>query len=216
MFIKIQTLIAMPGLRQKKKERTEKQILKASKQIFNSEGYNRATIAQIAEKAEIGVGTFYNYFTSKAEVFLICFGGDPDRLAAKTRELVENPEMDLTATLMKLIDIYLESYFKIEKSLWKEIIGAFATNVDENMEAMADFVKVDLQLVYQTEKLITHFKQRKILSEKVDENAAAQTIYGIFALQVLLFIYTGQFSYEEMKKNIAVQVELYFSSKLKH
>lgn len=206
----------MPGLRQKKKERTEKQILKASKQIFNSEGYNRATIAQIAEKAEIGVGTFYNYFTSKAEVFLICFGGDPDRLAAKTRELVENPEMDLTATLMKLIDIYLESYFKIEKSLWKEIIGAFATNVDENMEAMADFVKVDLQLVYQTEKLITHFKQRKILSEKVDENAAAQTIYGIFALQVLLFIYTGQFSYEEMKKNIAVQVELYFSSKLKH
>jgi AcrR family transcriptional regulator len=44
-------------------------ILDAATQIFQSEGYTNATMALIASKAEFGVGTLYQFFPSKQNLF---------------------------------------------------------------------------------------------------------------------------------------------------
>ncbi|HHO75221.1 MAG TPA: TetR/AcrR family transcriptional regulator [Deltaproteobacteria bacterium] len=44
-------------------------ILLAARQIFESEGYFNATMAQIAAKAEFGVGTLYQFFPGKQTLF---------------------------------------------------------------------------------------------------------------------------------------------------
>ncbi|MGC9325178.1 MAG: TetR/AcrR family transcriptional regulator [Desulfomonilia bacterium] len=44
-------------------------ILDSAQYIFESEGYFNATMAQIAGKAEFGVGTIYQFFPSKQALF---------------------------------------------------------------------------------------------------------------------------------------------------
>jgi len=44
-------------------------ILLAARQTFESDGYFNATMAQIATRAEFGVGTLYQFFPSKQQLF---------------------------------------------------------------------------------------------------------------------------------------------------
>lgn len=44
------------------------QIMEAALEVFASEGYHKASIAQIAKKAQISKGLMYNYFKSKEEL----------------------------------------------------------------------------------------------------------------------------------------------------
>jgi AcrR family transcriptional regulator len=46
------------------------QILDAATQVFAEKGFHRATIPDIARRAEIAVGTIYIYFPSKADLLL--------------------------------------------------------------------------------------------------------------------------------------------------
>lgn len=47
--------------------RTE--ILAAAMEVFSEKGFSRATLEEIAERAEFGKGTLYNYFANKEELF---------------------------------------------------------------------------------------------------------------------------------------------------
>jgi len=53
----------------KKSESKRKRILNAAMIIFAKEGINKGTIASIAQEAEVGKGTIYEYFKSKEEIF---------------------------------------------------------------------------------------------------------------------------------------------------
>ena len=59
------------GKREAKKALLKQKILTAAREIFISQGYETSTIGQIAEKAGVGLGTAYNYFKSKEEIFLL-------------------------------------------------------------------------------------------------------------------------------------------------
>jgi AcrR family transcriptional regulator len=45
-------------------------IFKAAREVFYTKGFKDTNISEIAKKAGIGVGTFYNYFESKEKLFL--------------------------------------------------------------------------------------------------------------------------------------------------
>ena len=47
---------------------TRERILEASRQLFAENGFDSATTRDIARKAEIGVGTLFNYFSTKEAI----------------------------------------------------------------------------------------------------------------------------------------------------
>jgi AcrR family transcriptional regulator len=47
---------------------TRERILQASRQLFAENGFEAATTRDIAERAEIGVGTLFNYFRTKEAI----------------------------------------------------------------------------------------------------------------------------------------------------
>ena len=51
-------------------EHREEQILNAALGVFTRQGYAAATIPEIAEAARVAVGTIYNYYTGKRELFI--------------------------------------------------------------------------------------------------------------------------------------------------
>src|SRR5437868_7088049 len=59
------------GLRRssRKKARTRAELLAAARQVFAARGYHDASIAEITQAADVGVGTFYLHFHDKDDAF---------------------------------------------------------------------------------------------------------------------------------------------------
>lgn len=60
----------MPELsrRERKKKETYEKLFSCAMQLFRIRGYSATSVEQITQKADVGKGTFYNYFSSKEAV----------------------------------------------------------------------------------------------------------------------------------------------------
>lgn len=59
------------GRRERKKLQSRKAILDAAVEQFSRKGFKDTSVADIMHEADLGIGTFYNYFQSKEEI-LFC------------------------------------------------------------------------------------------------------------------------------------------------
>ena len=58
----------MVGLREKQKERRQRDILDAATRLIEAQGWENTSMEEVAAGAEVGVATVYNYFGSKVEL----------------------------------------------------------------------------------------------------------------------------------------------------
>jgi AcrR family transcriptional regulator len=58
-----------PGLRERKKELTRIAIADAAARLFAAQGFDEVTVADVARAAEVSVGTVFNYFPTKEDLF---------------------------------------------------------------------------------------------------------------------------------------------------
>ena len=55
--------------KEREKERRRQQIMVAAKRVFSDRGFNKATMEDIAQEAELSPGTLYLYFKNKEELY---------------------------------------------------------------------------------------------------------------------------------------------------
>ncbi|MBR0755325.1 TetR/AcrR family transcriptional regulator [Bradyrhizobium jicamae] len=74
-----------PAAKVRRSDRTRMQtkmkLVLAAQAVMARVGVERATIAEIAEEADVGFGSFYNHFTSKEEIALAVFQAQTEDLA---------------------------------------------------------------------------------------------------------------------------------------
>lgn len=64
-------------------------IFSAGRELFYSKGFKNTNVSDIAKLAGIGVGTFYNYYSSKEELFLEVFLKENEDLKKHLYESVD-------------------------------------------------------------------------------------------------------------------------------
>ncbi|HME04287.1 MAG TPA: TetR/AcrR family transcriptional regulator [Solirubrobacteraceae bacterium] len=57
-----------PGRNERRKARTRGALLAAGQRLFGERGFDATTVAEIAEDADVAIGSFYNYFETKDEL----------------------------------------------------------------------------------------------------------------------------------------------------
>lgn len=62
-----------PGRRERRRAETREKIFRAALALFATRGFQATTVVDITEAADVGKGTFFNYFPSKEHV-LAAFG----------------------------------------------------------------------------------------------------------------------------------------------
>lgn len=60
--------LAEMSRRERKKEETRRRIFEAAIELFRAKGFEATTVDEITEKADVGRGTFFNYFPRKDSV----------------------------------------------------------------------------------------------------------------------------------------------------
>jgi AcrR family transcriptional regulator len=77
------------GLRERKKQKTRDTIVRVAADLFAEHGYEKTTIAEIAEAAEVSPRTIFAYFPSKEDILFCDFPEMEARLAQALRERPE-------------------------------------------------------------------------------------------------------------------------------
>jgi AcrR family transcriptional regulator len=78
-----------PGLRERKKQKTRDTISKVALELFAERGYEKTTIAEIADAAEVSPRTIFAYFPSKEDILFCDLPDVQERLARALRERAE-------------------------------------------------------------------------------------------------------------------------------
>jgi AcrR family transcriptional regulator len=99
---------AEPGRVQRRRARTRVALLAAARQLFAARGVDRTTIAEIADHADIAIGSFYSYFRTKDELLDALL---EDELSAQLRLLerrqaqVEDPAEKISVAHRHLVRV---------------------------------------------------------------------------------------------------------------
>jgi AcrR family transcriptional regulator len=76
------------GLRERKKEQTRQRIAETARQLFLERGFERVTVSEIAQAADVSDKTVFNYFPAKEDLFYWQLESFADEMLAtiRTRE----------------------------------------------------------------------------------------------------------------------------------
>jgi TetR/AcrR family transcriptional regulator, repressor of fatR-cypB operon len=77
--------------KEREKRARQQDILNAARELFAAQGFRETTLDQIAQKAEFGKGTLYNYFASKDEIFREIIDQAIEHAIALARESAATP-----------------------------------------------------------------------------------------------------------------------------
>ncbi len=203
----------MVSIREKKKLRNRKRILEVAMDFFNRQGFRKTTISQIAQKAEVGTGTVYNYFPSKEHI-LSAFVREQATKNIEKFDSKKKPDNPLDAILLLFYIIYKSIAF--DKALHKEGFFAIFLAPDNGPSCPKKHLTsvvndIDFQVISVISSILKKGKDDKKLKKNISEDMAAMTIYSVFMYTWFKAI-SGYFEdLESAKNNFVLMIEEYFN-----
>jgi len=203
----------MSGLREKKKKKSEEKIKKAAKEIFLSKSYSETTMEEIAEKAEIGVGTLYNYFKSKDEIYIAIMSEEFNFDQEDSEQLEDYIDNDVAKIVIDFIWKSCKGLKLMGKRVWKELMSAVLSNSKSNNFLFKGMIRLDYKFINKLKVLLENVKNKGYLLPNFNTDEAAYTIYSVVMTQFILYIYSEDTTFNSLKNNIENQIRFIFEGK---
>jgi AcrR family transcriptional regulator len=196
----------MTGIRQKKRARTETAILRAAASLITRKGFEHTSIEDIAGRAEVGVGTVYNYFGSKNALLLALMQSDTEDLLKEGEAVLAQPAKKAETALTKLFWIYAKGLLgRYDRRLLREV---FAAAFHQPEELGQELTRMDFQLMGQVGRLIESFQSDGILKKSLSVEQASLVLYGAFAVAVIMYLQYAEMPLETVREQMATSIEL--------
>lgn len=96
--------------KEREKERRRQQIMVAAKRVFSEKGFNKATMEDIAQEAELSPGTLYLYFKNKEELYASLSLRILQYLLLRVEHVIEEKGADTEAKIKLLMDAMYDVY----------------------------------------------------------------------------------------------------------
>jgi len=104
--------------RQQRAAATAEQLLTAAREVFESKGYQAATVGAITEVANTAHGTFYLYFRNKEDVFAKIMADVIEELYQQAGASWDgDPRATLAAAMRRFLDVY-----RSHRGLWRCVL----------------------------------------------------------------------------------------------
>lgn len=187
----------MPGLRERNKRMKLQRIIAEARQLFVRQGFAETTIQEIAEAADVGLGTLYLYARSKEDLLVLVFRENLLQMIETSFDSI--PErLPFIEQVMAFFDGHIE-YHKENSILARTVLKELSFPVTPQRH---DDIKA---IVSQTYRKLAALVRRAAQDHKLPNDiAVATTVSSIFALYYHhLQGYLCEFiSEDEFKKNL--------------
>ncbi|MBN2880396.1 MAG: TetR/AcrR family transcriptional regulator [Clostridia bacterium] len=139
-------------------------IISAALEIFGENGYEKATIAQIVERAQSSKGGFYHHFESKKQILDEITKMYLDEVTKGCMKIADDPDKD-TVYLLNNIFEAVNNFKKQKLSKWKELMNLYSHKDSEyiRMRMYIEFIEFIAEIY---EKLIKRGVEEGIFSLK--------------------------------------------------
>jgi AcrR family transcriptional regulator len=200
----------MAGIRQKKQARTQEDILRSAAYLIGKKGYARTTMEDIAARAEVGVGTVYNYFGSKNELLLALMSRDTEQLLQQGQDVLAHPGDRPERALSELFWVYVSGLVaKYDRKMLREV---FAAAFSQPQSLGMKMTGLDFQLMAQVTQLLEKFQSRGVLRKSLSLDQAALVLYASFAMPVMMYVLYDDMSVEALREQMGTSINLIFRS----
>jgi len=108
---------------------TRLKLLNAARQIFAEKGFDAATIDDITERADVGKGTFYYYFSDKQDVIAELIDGVMRELIDTIQKRCEG-RRDLHTLLDTIVKVHIDFF----SNRWEDFVLYFQGRADLQLE----------------------------------------------------------------------------------
>lgn len=204
----------MTRLNKEQKEQVEAAILEVSAKYFLRDGYDDVSVKTIAEEVGIAEGTVFNYFPSKAHLFLEVIARNQN--AGRNEEFLE---IDFSAGVSEIITMYLEKnvrmILKLPKRLICEVFNASTSIAKKKPGLFKKLAEIDYKFIESLTELLDDLIERNLLKE-CDTITAAESVYSFFMFDLISYAYeeekTKEILYESIHKKVNFLVKGYLKS----
>lgn len=193
----------MSGLRERKKTDRNIRIQNAAIKLFGTIGYAATTMNRIADEADLGVGTLYNYYKSKDELLLSIIDDGSEKFLGDFEVAIKNRTCDILTAIDSLIDIYFKSFSIYNKLIWREFMAAALAKQPSIIEYIW---KIDSLFTDKLSELLVLLRSDGFINERIDIKDAVMTLYSLITSHILTYIANDEITLEKLRVSLRKQV----------
>ncbi|CAN7489105.1 TetR/AcrR family transcriptional regulator [Rhizobium sp. LjRoot98] len=194
----------MTGLRARQKADRNRRILQAATILFREVGYDSARIEDIAERAEVSVGTFYNYYQNKGDILVAAVSMEVEEVLAAGKAIVDSPPETVGEALKVLIGQYYDhSLVYLSKEMWRT---AMAISIQQPESPFSRrYTELDGRLCDQVSTLIAKLQRRGGVMPGIDTAATGQMFFNNLNMMFIEFVKDEAMTLDALKDIVSRQ-----------
>jgi AcrR family transcriptional regulator len=154
------------GLRELKKQRTRRAIADKALELFAARGFDRVTVAEVAEAAGVSEKTVFNYFPSKEDLF---YDEVPEREAALLAAISERAPGESVLTALRRLDV------ADSRRMSSPGFAEFARVIEDSQALRAKELEVMARFV----RALGEALEREAGVDELDARVAASLLVGV-------------------------------------
>ena len=202
---------AEPPQAVEEESRKRRQILDGARAVFLAQGFDAASMGEIARAAGVSKGTLYVYFQSKEELFNAIVGEECG-VQAETTFALDPEDHDIEAVLTRLGTAYVKFLCRPEKAKAVRIVIAIAERMPEIGKKFYEqgpglgIVRLEVYLKAQVDAGVLKIEDCEI--------AAAQLLESFHTplLKPLIFNFAGPPGEERIAHVVGIAVRTFLSA----
>lgn len=191
------------SVREQKKKELQEKIQVAARELFLEKEFDQVTMSQIAKKADVGLGTAYNYYGSKEELFLIAGG-----TAFIFGQGIDATGITNVPTLILALANELTKLAQIERTVWRNSLSSLTKAAEKKPKLFLDLVAIDHKFMEQIKEVLVELQSSQKLKIKAEADVLLEVLYGTMFTSFLFFIYSEEMSLEALETEVIAKLEL--------
>jgi AcrR family transcriptional regulator len=202
-------VLKMTRLRKNKRKKIEEKIIKAARNLFQSQGYENVSMEEISAKADIAVGTLYNYFKNKSDLYLVAMESQFSKKVDidKFDKIKGNTASEL---IYNFLQKYLNGFMKplgllISKKIIRDIFIAVIGLYKKQGNKFNKLIESDFKFMSKIEDFLKYLKDKNILGD-VNTKDLSENIFSIVMYEMLSYAFSEEITFDQMNKNISRKI----------
>ncbi|MCU0856254.1 MAG: TetR/AcrR family transcriptional regulator [Rhodobacteraceae bacterium] len=171
---------------------------------FRADGYRSVRIEDLAEMAEVSVGTVYNYYQTKGDILIATVAMEVEEVLEAGAAIVADPPPGAEAALLALIFQYYDHSLEyLSKEMWRM---AMALSIEApGTPNGRRYSELDQRLAAQVTDLVRALQARGEVRGDLDAQALGELLFNNLNQMFIEFVKDDAMTLDTLRDRVAAQ-----------